>query len=66
MLMMAKKNENVLKNLCDTEPHYKYRANSKSWKRIDAHDAAVNFPTLSEEDVRQLTFGTYQIRQANS
>lgn len=66
MLMMAMKNENVLKNLCDKEPHYKHRANSKSWKRIDAHDVAVNFPTLTEEDVRQLTFGTYQIRQANS
>lgn len=49
-----------MKNLCDKEPNYKYRANSKFWKRIDAYDAAVNFPILSEENVRQLTFGTYQ------
>lgn len=53
--------KNILKNLYDKEPQYQYRANSKFWKRIDAYDAAVNFPTLSEENVRQLTFGTYHI-----
>ncbi|XP_061170430.1 uncharacterized protein LOC133179753 [Saccostrea echinata] len=66
MLMMSKNNENVLKELVTKDSNYRYRTNSKLWKSIDARDAAINFPALSEEDVRQLTFGTYQIRQANS
>lgn len=50
--MMVKKNENVLKNFCDTELYYKYRVNFKFWKRIDVYDVVVNFFILSEEDVR--------------
>ncbi|XP_061193736.1 uncharacterized protein LOC133201962 [Saccostrea echinata] len=34
------------------------------WKRIDSHD--VVFPRLTEEEIRQLTFGVYQIRLAKS
>jgi hypothetical protein len=42
-----------------------FRDNSKSWKNIDAGDNVIDFHVLSEDDVRQLTFGVYQIRQAN-
>lgn len=34
------------------------------WKKIDSHD--VVFPHLTEEEIRQLTLGVYQIRLAKS
>lgn len=34
------------------------------WKKMDSHD--VVFPHLTEEEIRQLTLGVYQIRLAKS
>ena len=36
------------------------------WKNLDASDAADDFPKLSETDVRNLTLGVYQLKQARS
>ncbi|CAF1656155.1 unnamed protein product [Adineta ricciae] len=38
--------------------------NRPQWKKYDAQ--MVNFPTLTEEDVQHICFGTYQIKQAKS
>lgn len=37
---------------------------SMRWKKMDSHD--VVFPHLTEEEIRQLTLGVYQIRLAKS
>ena len=37
-----------------------------SWKKVDAEDAILNFPQLSEEDLRSLTMGIYQLKQSYS
>ena len=60
MLMAVKNNKNSLQDLCIKELIYRYCSNSKQWESIDACNAA-----LSEEDVCQLTFGTYRITQAD-
>ena len=36
------------------------------WKTLDASDTANDFPSLSESDIRSLTLGVYQIKQAKS
>lgn len=64
MLIKSRENANALKQLSTTATHA-FRANSKSWTRIDANDVVVDFPVLSEDEVRELTFGVYQVRQAN-
>lgn len=35
-----------------------------AWKTLDASDAANDFPCLSETDIRNLTLGVYQLKQA--
>lgn len=37
---------------------------SKKWEDIDAKDAVPNFPSLTENSLRDLTFGVYQLKQA--
>ncbi|XP_061171659.1 uncharacterized protein LOC133181135 [Saccostrea echinata] len=66
MLLKSRENANALKQLCTRNHAHRFTVNSKSWKSIDAHDAVLDFPVLSEDEVRQLIFGVYQIRQANS
>lgn len=39
---------------------------SKKWTKIDGSDAVPDFPVLSEDCLRSLTFGVYQIEQAFS
>ncbi|XP_033726042.1 uncharacterized protein LOC117315788 [Pecten maximus] len=37
-----------------------------SWKSIDVADAVDQFPSMSEEDIRNLTIGVYQVKLARS
>ncbi|XP_033725099.1 uncharacterized protein LOC117315068 [Pecten maximus] len=39
---------------------------SGSWKKMDADHVATNFPSLSEEDLRNITLGVYQLKLARS
>ncbi|XP_062598202.1 uncharacterized protein LOC134259614 [Saccostrea cucullata] len=39
---------------------------SYPWTKIDATDVAPDFPRLSEEEIRELTLGTYQVKLARS
>ena len=36
------------------------------WKKMDAEDACPDFPRLSEDEIRQLTIGVYQLKLAKS
>ena len=36
------------------------------WKTLNASDTAYDFPNLPESDIRSLTLGVYQIKQAKS
>lgn len=38
---------------------------SKTWNAIDAQDLQVDFPVLSLDHLRNLTFGIYQLKQAS-
>ena len=67
MLMKSKENETAMQKLClDHVTSFKYRTDFKTWRRIDSKDAVLGFPVLTEDDVRQMPFGVYQIKQANS
>lgn len=61
MLIKSRENANALKQLTTKDTHA-FRAYSKSWKRIDANEVVVDFPVLSLDEVRELTFGVYQVR----
>ncbi|XP_033756201.1 uncharacterized protein LOC117338945 [Pecten maximus] len=37
-----------------------------SWKRLEADNAVVDFPSLSEDDLRNITLGVYQLKMARS
>ena len=37
-----------------------------SWKKVDAKDAILDFLQLSEEGLRSLTMGIYQLKQSYS
>ena len=39
---------------------------SYSWQKVDAEDAAPNFPRCSEDEIRALTLGVYQVKLAKS
>lgn len=34
------------------------------WKKMDADDAVPNFPTMTEEELRNITLGVYQLKMA--
>ncbi|KAK3101751.1 hypothetical protein FSP39_006112 [Pinctada imbricata] len=36
------------------------------WKKVDCADVAANFPHLSEEEIRNITIGVYQVKMAKS
>ncbi len=36
----------------------------RGWKKMDAADRVPNFPILTEDEVRAITFGVYQVHQA--
>ena len=37
-----------------------------SWKKLEADDAASDFPSLSEDELRNITLGIYQLKMARS
>lgn len=37
---------------------------SSLWKAMDADDVATDFPILTEEEIRNITLGTYQVKMA--
>jgi hypothetical protein len=54
---------NELRHLVETEG---MDQRSFPWKQIDADDVAPEFPKLSEEEIRGITLGTYQVKMAKS
>ncbi len=36
----------------------------RGWKKIDGQDRVLHFPRMSQDDIRALTFGVYQLNQA--
>ncbi|CAC5400666.1 unnamed protein product [Mytilus coruscus] len=61
MIYLSKQN-NLLKEKIESENLHRIR--SSSWCKIDA--ASVDFPSITEEDLRNLTLGVYQIKLAKS
>ena len=39
---------------------------SFSWKKLDTSDVALDFPKFTEEEIRNLTLGTYQVKMAKA
>ena len=61
MLRLAEK-ENELREAYESgqlRPRIK-----RGWEKLDAHDRVPNFPRLTEDDIRGMTFGVYQLHQA--
>ncbi|XP_062618934.1 uncharacterized protein LOC134280537 [Saccostrea cucullata] len=57
------KEVNVLKEYVETNGLDKRQVR---WRKIDASDTSIAFPQLSEEEIRELTMGVYQIKLAKS
>ncbi|XP_062588938.1 uncharacterized protein LOC134250590 [Saccostrea cucullata] len=57
------KEVNVLKEYVETNGLDKREVR---WRKIDASDTSIAFPQLSEEEIRELTMGVYQIKLAKS
>lgn len=39
---------------------------SSSWRVLDANDVASDFSILSEDEIRNITLGTYQVKMAKA
>lgn len=39
---------------------------SSLWKAMDADDVATDFPILTEEEIRNITLGTFQVKMAKA
>ncbi|CAG2229897.1 unnamed protein product [Mytilus edulis] len=63
MIYLSKQN-NLLKEKIESENLDRIRSNSTTWCKIDA--ASIEFPSITEEDLRNLTLGVYQIKLAKS
>lgn len=63
ILYLASLTENPLQKL--VQQHGK-RPVVKEWIKIDDPDVLFDFPQLSESDLRALTVGVYQLKQAHS
>ncbi|XP_076107099.1 uncharacterized protein LOC143075538 [Mytilus galloprovincialis] len=63
MIYLSKQN-NLLKEKIESENLDRIRSNSTTWCKIDA--ASIAFPSITEEDLRNLTLGVYQIKLAKS
>ena len=65
MLLKSKDYETAMQKSCkDHVTSFKYRTNCKTWRHVDAKKAVLGFLVLNEHDVRQITFGVYEIKQA--
>lgn len=54
---------NELRNWIETEG---IDRRSFTWTKFDASGVAPEFPQLSEEEIREITLGTYQVKMAKS
>lgn len=54
---------NELRNWIETEG---IDRRSFTWTKLDASGVAPEFPQLSEEEIREITLGTYQVKMAKS
>lgn len=59
MLYLSQKG-NELRELVENEG---WDRRSSLWKAMDADDVATDFPILTEEEIRNITLGTYQVKR---
>ena len=62
MLALAKKPNNLETRIVNENLNQK----KTIWSKLDSADTALDFPILSENDIRNLTLGIYQLKQAKS
>lgn len=62
MLYLSQKG-NELRELVENEG---WDRRSSLWKAMDADDVATDFPILTEEEIRNITLGTYQVKMAKA
>jgi hypothetical protein len=65
--MLDRFDEDNLLAKVTTALHLNRESSLDKWERIEeSHEFVVDFPHLSEEDLRSITLGSYQLRQARS
>ncbi|CAF1493504.1 unnamed protein product [Adineta steineri] len=62
-LMLDRKNKI---NLLEDKLANKTFLKAKSWKRMEGESTALTSPLLSKEDIKRITMGIFQIKQALS
>ncbi|VDI44871.1 Hypothetical predicted protein [Mytilus galloprovincialis] len=62
MLHMSKKKNELMERVSNENLH----SRSGRWQKIDGNDSVEDFPKLSEEDIRDITLGVYQVKLAKS
>ena len=63
MLMKSEQETNPLADRILTNSSLSFR-NKQNWEPMDSFGGAEEFPTLEIEDIRQITYGPYQLRKA--
>ncbi|XP_052090260.1 uncharacterized protein LOC127726916 [Mytilus californianus] len=62
MLHMSKKKNELMERVSNENLH----SRSGRWQKIDGNDSVEDFPKLSEDDIRDITLGVYQLKLAKS